>query len=682
MTPQELKVLQDKAFAVSKSKAIKGTPFYDAAVIRHFDDTYLKPAFEKNHRKSADEINRVIGEKKLTKLEDLIALGDSVSTAHGGKFIKPKDYITNPEDYAMYKESKDRQNKVTKSDFTGKGTEEDRYNYGPRAYTDRAKITETYKAPSEHWDLDVEHTYNPAKRDVESSPINLTLGEKFNPRVFKGIPNAIKTSTPAQPILPSVDITRRKGTDNTMPKLTNGINNAQPRQGITADQYGSAATGAAQLAGGIVEATDTQKNGKKSMGGAALTGAASGAAIGSTVGPWGTLIGGVVGGAAGAISSTMANKKIDAKMEEQKLKAAQVASMAHFQPLKNTQAPMYSKGTAGAVNNKPVEVEKDEVILRKGTDGSFTKVADFKGGKTHEQGGEPYLLRAGDVIFPGKKRELINGYIAKNDAVSIDKERQKLPKEVGTKAKEGVNYMKPKDAKITSLLPMPDSRAISLTANPEGTITPTPTTKKSNWWNATDYAQPAANIIRGMGVPEKTDRRYMSAEEIQYSDKSAGLRQEAMIADKVRRGNVSTSAQQNRANANISSAIKSRDLQNIGASENARADQMAAMNVGIRNQTKQQNLELANRYDDQDLQNKAVKDAYKDQGLFDLGRVAQQQRRDKALDKSQDIMLKSLASNNFQYTGDDGVKYIKDSEGKYVNAKTLKPKANGVGVKR
>ena len=534
-----------------------------------------------------------------------------------------------------------------------------------------------------------------------------TMRDKY---INTSTPSNVIWDSPAAKISTDAIPKKRKGTDNTIPKLEAGT------QGLTGDQYAGLAAGTAQIAGGVVNATDTQKNGKKSVGGAALTGAASGAAMGASVGgPWGAAIGGVVGGAAGGISAAIGNKKTDKKMAVQAVKDAEAKKLAMFTPMKNTQAPMYKKGTAGAVNNKLVEVEKDEVVLRKGMDGSFTKVADFKGGKSHERGGEDYILKVGDVVFPGHKRDLINSYLSKRDFAAIDRERQKLPKEVpetkklydgwkGEAPKEynfgrtdvkkeadtiaGLTFNKTKTPETYlggSKLSLGGEKIFNSATPVTPNVAPVPTSKspkrdKANWWNAVDYAQPVANIIQGMGAPEKTTRRYITPEEVAYKDQSAGVRQEAAIADRIRRGNTTTSAQQNRAIANASSAMKSKDMQNIGAQENARADQIAAMNVGIRNQGKQQNLELANRYDEQDLQNKAVVNAYTQQGLFDLTRVAQQQRRDKALDKSQDIMLKSLASNNFQYTGDDGVKYIKDSTGKYVNATTGKAKPNNVSV--
>lgn len=554
--------------------------------------------------------------------------------------------------------------------------------------------TETNKTREESFDQDI--TYNLDTKTYGVRFTNPKVQEKIETRLrpnlteqglgFKGLKEGkvaeFQNAAKAQQMEKEVKAFKQAtGTSiiTELPKKRLGTDNTTPQQSVSSEQYGNLAAGTAQLVGGVVEAADKQKNGKKSVGGAALTGAASGAALGTSIMPgWGTAIGGVVGGAAGAISASIGNKKIDKQVAAQEAMEVQAKKLTRFQPLKNTQANMYAKGTSAAATTKPVEVERDEVILRKGIDGSFTKVADFKGGKTHEQGGEPYLLRAGDIIFPGSKRELINKYIASGNTSGIDKERQKLPKEVENKAATGIDYLTPKQAKVVSNSAMPDSKNLQLPEQP--TITQKPTVGKTNWWGAIDYVQPLANITRGIGAPEKTTRRYMSAEELQYSDKSAGLRQEAAIADRVRRGNTSTSAQQNRANAGISNAMKSRDLQNIGAAENTRADQIAAINIGTRNQVKQQNLELANRYDEQDLQNKAIRDAYTQQGLFDIGRVAQQQRRDKALDKSQDILLKSLSSNNFEYTGTDGVKYVKDSAGKYVDPKTLKPKPAEVSI--
>lgn len=80
-----------------------------------------------------------------------------------------------------------------------------------------------------------------------------------------------------------------------------------------------------------------------------------------------------------------------------------------------------------------VEVERDELIFRPDEHG-YQLVADFKGGKTHEQGGEPFIAKEGDVIFPGKERNSIIGMVDGTGRVhsemmkAFERARHRLPK--------------------------------------------------------------------------------------------------------------------------------------------------------------------------------------------------------------------------------------------------------------
>ena len=569
------------------------------------------------------------------------------------------------------------------------------------------------------------------------------------------------------------DIIVRKAVS--LPKLKEGVDALDPKK----DSYDSSkvagiSTAVGQVGGAAFDTFDKQQQGKTSVGGATLKGAASGASLGSVAGPWGAAIGGVVGGAAGAISSTMSNKKIDRDNAVNLAQKEQLQKNSKYSYLPNTQSAMYAEGTAMAKEDKLAEVEKDEIVLRKDVQGKFVKVADFSGGKSHAQGGEPYVVSQGDVIFPGHKRDLINSYLKNDNHSAIDGERQKLPKEMpksdklqdgidrskanrgqaipkkellgfdtgdymGYKPKDKDNYVTPNKSTLeksilpvkpivpampkstvkynaagvalpevgSTLKPMDATRdsnikvepaadlktslnskpnlslrtesAIPLPAEPEKAAKP-----RGDWWSATDYAQPIGNVIRSLQKPEKTERRFVNPEEVQYKDQSAVSRRDNDIQAQVDKDNASRfsggSAQVARAGKTVAGANKVMRGENINAVENSRADQILTGNVGIRNQAKVQNLELANRYDEQDLQNKAVLQAYGDRGLADLASVASQQRRDKGLEKSQDILLRSLATDNFEFTGSDGVIYKRAPGGSYINAKTAVPKPNGVSV--
>ena len=514
----------------------------------------------------------------------------------------------------------------------------------------------------------------------------------------------------------------------------------------------SGITGAVGMAGDVVSAQDSQDDGKKSVGGAALSGAASGAAIGATVGgPWGAAIGGVVGGAAGAVTAVAGNKKIDKAIKEENQNKAMIRSQSQFQPTQNTQSPIYENGTYASKMTEPVEVEKDEVVLRKGIDGLYKLVADFKGGKSHEEGGEDYILKEGDVVFPGKKRDKIMKSLETGDMSSIEKERAKLPKTLPNKLEEGVdgeellyrttNTAKPLPQRLdwwnepiepieptiptiptasgdTSTTPAANpsigksSTGIKKTPAPvksvekpwtpiksrkEATVSPKtayiPSTglrgKDSMFKRVEDhraevdkqvaeqerqekiarrerlgeslenigsYAPAISNIVQGMQRPSRVTKRFLTPDTLEYKDRSAGLRKESDIQARIDAENAARfsggSAQVARAGKAMASTAKSKRSQAISEGEAARADAIQAQNVGMRNQAKAGNLELANQYEAMDAQNRAAVDAYFNRGMSDLYNIGRQKRMDKKMEKQQDLMLKMLEQRNFTFDKD------------------------------
>ena len=87
-----------------------------------------------------------------------------------------------------------------------------------------------------------------------------------------------------------------------------------------------------------------------------------------------------------------------------------------------------------------IEVEKDEFIFRPNGKG-YKLVGDMKGGKTHEQGGEPVVAKEGDVIFPAKDRKLIAPLIGPGGSVRDLKRfealRSRLPEDKPSDVRKG-----------------------------------------------------------------------------------------------------------------------------------------------------------------------------------------------------------------------------------------------------
>lgn len=147
------------------------------------------------------------------------------------------------------------------------------------------------------------------------------------------------------------------------------------------------------------------------------------AMAGSSAGLPGIIAGGALGLGTGLLNMAGQSKERKVAKDHNKLvKANAQYSSVNSQ---NTQATQYAKGT------KAVEVERDELIF----DSKFNLKHDFKGGKTHEQGGEPYVATEGDIIFPGKQREEVLRAYALGKHDELEAMRQKLPVDSSAKVK-------------------------------------------------------------------------------------------------------------------------------------------------------------------------------------------------------------------------------------------------------
>ena len=168
------------------------------------------------------------------------------------------------------------------------------------------------------------------------------------------------------------------------------------------------------------------------IGGKTMGGAQAGVEIGSAFGPVGALIGGA-GGALLGLGAGLIDKGNQPTLAEQMQTnnefnmQQQVAGIQANDTLP-VQAPAAKNGLNDITGMKKIEVEKDEIVLRK-SGNAFQKVADFKGGKTHGQGGEPYVAAEGDVIFPGKKRLAVNKALRTRDWRGLESMRMQLPKD-------------------------------------------------------------------------------------------------------------------------------------------------------------------------------------------------------------------------------------------------------------
>jgi hypothetical protein len=165
-----------------------------------------------------------------------------------------------------------------------------------------------------------------------------------------------------------------------------------------------------------------------------VTGATPGLDARSAIPGLGIGLDNIVGGGINAIGSYMHGENQRQKMmaqnrNQQDMVASQNSQMRRFGAVEGQQTDtvlrnedlnslnssyqrMYEEGTEAVDTNAPtpdsamIEVEKDELIFRR-FGASYQLVADFIGGDTHEEGGEPFVAEEGDVIFPGSMRDMI-----------------------------------------------------------------------------------------------------------------------------------------------------------------------------------------------------------------------------------------------------------------------------------
>lgn len=157
---------------------------------------------------------------------------------------------------------------------------------------------------------------------------------------------------------------------------------------------------------------------------------------GSIVPGWGHVIGAGVGAVTG-VAASLIDEGNQPTEEEIKLTGDRYNMGNRIKTLRGEDTfaaqQVIAEDGMDMKNSKPVEVERDEIVLRKHGK-MFKKVADFKGGKTHGQGGEDYMASEGDVIIPGKHRTKVQRMLKNRRWSGIESLRQSLPKDSDTAA--------------------------------------------------------------------------------------------------------------------------------------------------------------------------------------------------------------------------------------------------------
>lgn len=176
----------------------------------------------------------------------------------------------------------------------------------------------------------------------------------------------------------------------------------------------------------------------------------------------------------------------------------------------------------------------------------------------------------------------------------------------------------------------------------------------------TKYANIARNLYKGLEEPELSTRRYFTPEELDYSDRSysqrSAIAEQRNAGQQSLRGKGLSAGQMQGYNRQLG-ANALRANQEVNEREAQRADSISQFNLSSRNTANNQNLQLANQYDIQDLQNKASQQRYMNTAFSEIGQLGQineRQRyaidRDKALMKNDLNKAKLAGSKHYNYS--------------------------------
>lgn len=388
---------------------------------------------------------------------------------------------------------------------------------------------------------------------------------------------------------------------------------------------------------------------------------------------------------------------------------------------------VYADGTSDIFTKdgvKPIEVEKDELVFSR-SGKNYKLKADFKGGKTHAQGGEPFTASEGDVIYPGKHRSKIMAAYKRGDTAMLEAIRLNLPKD-GNKAARGLNNDPPYEDGFTKNIPFSEDDTINLSAtatkkvpyeydanfnktlipisqskyynnngnpteestttlsamasNPNSTSTPVVNSTPGKGANVAAGLVQAAptiyNTIRGtFGKAQQPTKRFYTPDKYSYndlSDPNRRLSREQYTVDKYNVGTVAGSRGQATSYLSQAGINNYKRLSDINNYEIGRKSEINNMNTQLINQAKGTNLQLANQYDDQALQNEAKRTEYLGRGMEGASALAYNRERMNN-EKNRDKVLTSLAkTQHYGYEEGIGTGYY-SSDGTFISGgKTYK----------
>ena len=92
------------------------------------------------------------------------------------------------------------------------------------------------------------------------------------------------------------------------------------------------------------------------------------------------------------------------------------------------------KGLSERYNVKPVEVERNELVLDQDSDGSYYVKADFRKGRSHANSGEFYAAKEGEAVIPASMRNAVSKALRSGNNKKVAELVNTLPKDTPEKS--------------------------------------------------------------------------------------------------------------------------------------------------------------------------------------------------------------------------------------------------------
>ena len=192
--------------------------------------------------------------------------------------------------------------------------------------------------------------------------------------------------------------------------------------------------------------------------------------------------------------------------------------------------------------------------------------------------------------------------------------------------------------------------------------------------NPLKYVNVLNNIVQGTKTAEKTTRRYFTPEKLNAVDRSYAIRnaiiEERNAERESLRGKGLSAGQQQGYMGQIGSRYLGK-MEEVNEREAQKADEIQKYNAASRMQAAQSNLGLANQYDTQDTQNRAMRQNYinaASQETAQIGDISEQRRY--MIDKdNKDYQMEKI---RYKFTGTENMKPELDSNGQPTGRYTFR----------